>query len=107
MAGINASAITSILTTIASTPGAWTVFTNHLSTANEMQAVQLLDSMQTNPALAPNLLPALLAIPNLPPAVASNVQEALTQPPNFQMLMANAKAALLAAAGTGGIFSGL
>jgi hypothetical protein len=80
------------------------LFTKHLTQANEMQAVQILDNMVANPALAAAQLPSLMAIPNLPPAVTSDVMAALNQPPNFALLMAQAKAALVAAAGTGGLF---
>jgi hypothetical protein len=72
-----------------------------------MTALQDLAAMQANPSLAPALLGALSAVPNLPPAVMTWVTAGLAQPANFQTDIAQAEAALQAAAVHPNILGGL
>lgn len=96
------TAITTALTTLAQTPGALSALGNSgLTQANEFRAAQIIDAMQMTPAEAPQLLASLEAIQGVPAQTLSDVTEALNQPANFQMLMANAKASLMAAVSTG------
>jgi hypothetical protein len=79
----------------------------HLTQSQEMQALQILTTMEANPALAPALLPSLSTVQNLPPQVMTWVTAALSAPANFQSNMAQAIAALQAAATSPGILGGL
>jgi hypothetical protein len=89
------------------TPGQLGRLGRHLTQSQEMQALQILMSMQANPALAPALLPSLSTVQNLPPQVMSWVTAALSDPANFKSNMAQATAALQAAATNPGILGGL
>lgn len=105
------TSLSTLLQTIGSTPGALNLLGSHLSQANEMQALEVLDQMEANPSTAAALLPELTSIANIPPTVTNWVNQAITQPTNFASNIAQAKNALLVAAtstGTlGTLFSGL
>ena len=79
----------------------------HLTQSQEMQALQILSTMQANPGLAPAMLPSLSAVPNLPPQVMTWVTAALSTPANFQQNMAQAVAALQAATTNSGLLGSL
>jgi hypothetical protein len=89
------SALTTFLSTLTSTPGVFTMFGNQLTQSNEMKALQLIDTMQLNPLMAPNLFSALAGIKGVPANVVSLVSDALATPANFATGMSQAKAALL------------
>jgi hypothetical protein len=80
---------------------------NHLTQSQEMQALQDLTTMQANPVLAPSMLAALATVPNLPPAVMTWVSASLADPANFKTDIAQAEAALAAAAVNPGILGSL
>jgi hypothetical protein len=106
------TALSTALQTLGSTPGALSLLGTHLSQANEMQALEVLDQMEANPATAASLLPELTTIANIPPTVTNWVNQAITGgPANFSSNIAQAKNALLQAATSsstlGGIFAGL
>jgi len=106
------TSLSTLLQTIGSTPGALNLLGSHLSQANEMQALEVLDQMEANPATAASLLPELTTIANIPPTVTNWVNQAITGgQQSFSSNIAQAKNALLQAAtstGTlGTLFSGL
>jgi hypothetical protein len=105
----NGSTVATSISTFLSglNPGQLLKIRNHLTQSQEMQALQDLAAMQANPALAPSLLAALAAIPNLPPAVLTWVTAGLAQPANFQTDIAQAEAALQAAAVNPGVLGSL
>jgi hypothetical protein len=106
--GTTATVATGISTFLSSlSPGQLLKLRTHLTQSQEMQALQDLAAMQANPALAPSLLASLSAIPNLPPAVLTWVTAGLAQPANFQTDIAQAEAALQAAAVNPGILGSL
>ena len=80
---------------------------HHLTQSNEMRALMLLNSMEQNPAAVPALLPALSIIPDLPDQVMTWVSAAMASPANFASNMAQAKAALQAAATNPGVLGSL
>ena len=80
---------------------------NHLSQSSEMQALLLVDRMQSTPALAPMLFTSLSTIANLPPQVLSWVEEAVSNPAEAGSAYAQAKAALMTAAVSPGILGNL
>lgn len=100
-----ASAISSALGAL--TPGQLFQLGRHLTQSQEMQALQILTTMQANPALAPSLLPSLSTVQNLPPQVMTWVTSALSNPANFQSDMSQAVAALQAAATHTGVLGNL
>lgn len=111
---LNLAPLASSLTTIATTPGAWSIFTSHLSQSNEVKAVGILSQMTANPANASTLLAAFDTIPNMPADVESLVNSAVTNPdaPNYSFFKAQinqAQATLIKEATTnlGGLFSAL
>jgi|SRR5271166_529006 len=108
MSNGTASAISGLATVLAGlTPQQLGFLGNHLSQSNEMRALQIIMSMQTNPGLAPALLPSLGAIPNLPPQVMTWVTSALGSPAAFGPDLAQATAALQTAATSSGILGGI
>jgi hypothetical protein len=100
-----ATALSSVLNGL--TPGQLFQLGRHLTQANEMQALQILTTMQANPALAPALLPSLSTIPNLPPQVMTWVTGALSNPANFQSDISQAVVALQEAATHSGVLGNL
>ena len=82
-------------------------FRTHLTQSQEMQALEDLSEMEANPTLAPGMLAALSGVPNLPPAVQTWVAAGINDPANFKTDIAQAKAALVAAATNPGILSSL
>jgi hypothetical protein len=80
---------------------------NHLTQSSEMQALQIVDTMQMNPSIAPMLLPSLSSIPNMPPEVTTWVTAAITNPAEFQQNMTQAKAALQVKAVAPGLLGNL
>src|SRR5271170_375909 len=76
------------------TPGQYSKFFSHMTQSDASRAMQMMMTMESNPALAPALLPALEAIPNLPPMVTTWLTAALSNPANYQQDMAQAMAAL-------------
>ena len=103
--GSIASSISSILGNLS--PGQLWVLGHHLTSSQEMQALQILSNMEQNPALAPSLLPSLSTIPNLPPEVLTWVTSAIGTPASFANDMAQAMAALQAAAVHPGLLGNL
>jgi hypothetical protein len=99
------SALGSILGSLS--PQQLGVLGRHLTSSQEMQALQILATMNANPAIAAALLPSLSTIPNLPPQVMTWVTAAITEPPAFQSNMAQAMAALQNAATSPGLLGGL
>jgi hypothetical protein len=89
------------------TPGQLGRLGHHLSQSDEMHALIILNNMELNPVIAPNLLPGLSVIPNLPDQVMTWVGAAIATPANFAANMAQAKAALQAAATNPGILGSL
>jgi hypothetical protein len=79
----------------------------HMTNSQEMQALADISEMEANPALAPTMLAALAAVPNLPPAVQTWVAAGISDPANFKTDIAQAKAALAAAATNSGILGSL
>ena len=79
----------------------------HMTQSQEMQALEDISEMEANPTLAPGMLAALSGVPNLPPAVQSWVAAGINDPANFKTDVAQAKAALVAAATSPGILGGL
>ena len=108
---ISASTITSLstlLTTLGSTPGALNLLGTHLTTANEMQALEVLDQMEANPSTAASLLPELTTISGIPPTVTNWVNQAITGgPANFGNNIGQAKNELLQASMSTGTLGGL
>lgn len=96
---VSSSTITSILNAIGSLgSGGLLNFHAGLSAANEMVAMRLISNMQANPAASAAYLPALLAIPGLPPQIVNYVT---ATPPNYT----EANNALLAAVANEGFLS--
>jgi hypothetical protein len=109
MSNGNISSIATALSNVlaGATPGQLFQLGKHLTQSQEMQALQILTTMEANPALAPALLPSLSTIQNLPPQVMTWVTAALSTPANFQSSMAQAVAALQQAAVHSDLFSNL
>jgi len=108
----NGSTAANIATSLSSifanlTPGQLGRLGHHLSQSDEMRALQILTTMESNPSLAPALLPSLSTIPNLPSQVMTWVTAALSTPANFQTNMAQAVAALQNAATSSGVLGSL
>src|ERR1700680_422282 len=108
----NGSSAASIATALSGifanlTPGQLGRLWHHLTQSDEMRALMLLNSMEQNPASVPALLPALSMIPNLPDQVMTWVTAAMAAPANFASNMAQAKAALQAAATNPGVLGSL
>ena len=80
---------------------------NHLSQSSEMQALLLVDRMESTPALAPMLFTSLSTIANLPPQVLSWVEEAITNPAEASNGYGQAKSALMQAAVAPGVLGNL
>ena len=79
----------------------------HLTQSQEMQALQIINTMRSNPAIAPAMLPSLSVIPNLPAQVMTWVTNALSNPANFQEDMTQAETALQQAAVSTGLLGSL
>lgn len=109
MAGIAAGGISAALSSLFAnlTPVQLGKIGNHLTQSNEVNALLIVDRMQSTPALAPMLLATLSTIPNLPPNVMTWVEEALTDPPNAGQSYAQAKSALMQAAVAPGVLGNL
>lgn len=76
------------------TPGQFAGFLHHMSQSDESRAMQLMMTMEQNPAAAPMLLASIESIPNLPPAVTTWLSAAISNPAMFMNDMAQAQAAL-------------
>ena len=109
MAGPPAVSLVSTLSTAlaALTPQQLGSLGHHLTQSQEMQALQLLSTMQGNPAIAPALMGSLTNIPNMPPQVLTWVSLAVAQPAAFAQNMVEAVAALQNAAVAPGLLGNL
>jgi hypothetical protein len=109
MAGPAAVGVVSTLSTALQslTPQQLGLLGRHLTASQEMQALQIISTMKSNPAIAGTLVPSLFAIPNLPSQVTTWVEAALTEPASFQQNMDQAETALQAAAVAPGILGSL
>ena len=88
-------------------PGGLLKLRTHMTQSQTMQALEDISEMEANPTLAPGMLAALSGVPNLPPAVQSWVAAGINDPANFKTDIAQAKAALVAAATSPGILGSL
>jgi hypothetical protein len=95
---LDLTALSTALSTLASTPGAVQLLGAHLTSSQEMQAIAILDQMAANPAGASALLPAFSAIPNMPAVVSSDVVTAISTPALFASQIAAARSALVSSA---------
>lgn len=99
---INLSSLSTIISTIGSVPGGLAIFGNHLSQADEVADIQVLDTMMANPAMAAAFLSQMR--PSTPPQVMQWVNMAVANSGNtsqFQMYIAQAKSALLQSVSSG------
>jgi hypothetical protein len=76
------------------TPGTFALLSKHMTQAEEMQDVQLIDNMQMNPAMAPMFVASLSA--DTPANVRSLIMDGLANPAVLQMNLSQAKSQLLA-----------
>jgi hypothetical protein len=79
---------------------------HHLTASDESRALAILASM-SNPTMASALVGSLATIPNLPPVVMTWVSQAIANPANFSMDMANAVSELQKAVTAPGLLGGL
>jgi hypothetical protein len=79
---------------------------HHLLASDEAKAMAILASMNS-PAMAAALVGSLSGVPNLPPEVLTWVSQAIQNPANFGVSIANATAALQRAVVAPGILGGL
>ena len=91
------TSLSTLLQTIGSTPGALNLLGNQFTATEEAQALDLIDQMEINPAMAPTLLQQLTGLKNLPLTVTNWVDQALSDPANFKNDMAQAKNSLISA----------
>ena len=77
-----------------STPGVFQLLGNHMTQAEELADVQVIDNMQMNPAIAPMLMASLSA--DTPAGVRSLIADGLANPATLQANLSNAKSQLLA-----------
>lgn len=109
MAGIAGGGVAAALSTIFAglNPTQLGQLGRHLTQSQEMAALQIVDTMQANPTIAPMLLPSLSTVQNLPPEVMMWVTAALSNPAEYQQNMTQAKAALMAKATAPGVLGNL
>lgn len=93
---ISASTLTALANSLSAlTPAEINLLGGHLTQAEELQAMQVLDNMAANQSTAASLLPQLTAIANVPATVLNWVDQALATPGQFVNYIAQAKNALL------------
>jgi hypothetical protein len=109
MAGPAAASVGTTLANILAglTPGQFGNFMRHMTQSDASRAMQMIMTMQANPAMAPALLPAIEGIPNLPPAVTTWLTAAISSPANYQQDMAMATAALQQAMSQPGVLGNI
>jgi len=89
------------------TPGQFGSFLHHMTQSDASRAMQMMMTMEANPAMAPAMLPAIEGVPNLPPTVTTWLTAAISQPANYQQDMAQAMAALQAQMTSPGVLGNL
>jgi hypothetical protein len=98
------SALQAALTALG-TPGTLQLLGKHMTQAEELADVQLIDNMQMNPTIAPMLVSALS--PDTPAGVKSLIMDGLANPATLQANLSMAKSQLLATRlGLAGLFGG-